>query len=201
MSVRRLRFNRARQISFDALESRRVMSAGVSHMFHTPLAADGLHPEAKAVAPVMGSFKGSIQEVESGTVDFSGLSGKLGKIKLKGSGVGELSGSQFEGATLQFTGANGTLTVQLYGSPIKHAAKGAGTFTSEMIIQDATGNYAGDNGAVEGSAGNFSGYMSDPVTFYGDAAVKLKAMLKVGSASKYARLLLESPLGSISLPG
>jgi hypothetical protein len=195
MSIRRLRFNRVSQMCFDVLESRRVMSAGGSHTFHTLLVADMAHFEAKPVAAVSGSFKGSIQEVDSGIVEFSGLSGKLGKIKLTGSGVGEISGNQFEGANLQFTGANGTLTVELFGSTIKNAAKGAGTFKSVMIIQDATGNYAGADGAIEGSAGNFSVTISDLIKWYKGAKELLNDKSDVASLSDAARFILESPIG------
>jgi len=143
-----------RQVSFAALESRKAPSAGVVRALQAPPRADVVHAQAKAVPPVLGSFKGSIQLTGTGIVVFSGMTGELGNLKLTGHGLGEATASQFEGGVLILSGSRGTLTIDLRPAPIKKAPRGAGAFNSTMIIEGATGGYAADNGAVVGSAGN-----------------------------------------------
>jgi len=172
-----------------------VMSGGLVHVFQAPPHAEILHAEAKPVAPVTGSLKGSSQVLDSVIVSFSGMTGKVGKIKFTGSGNGEILGNQFEGGTLQLTGKNGTLSIDIFGAPIKHASKGAGTFNSVMIIENATGNYAGDDGAVIGSAGNFAVTIQDLIKWYKGAREAMTDKADVDSLSDLARFILEAPGG------
>jgi len=147
------RRNSHRAISFDALEDRMVLSAGAIELPHAPVHVEKIHAEAKAAPPVTGTLKGDIQLHASEVLVFTNVRGNLGKPKLTGTGVGIIEKNHFDGGKLQLSGANGTLTFDLNVAPIKNATGSNPSFKSEAEITSTTGSYAGNDGAVLGSAG------------------------------------------------
>jgi hypothetical protein len=219
MSDSQRRRNPKLRMSFDFLEGRALMNAGVVHApqaqpqvavvqahaqpvpgpsrgpiaGHVAPAAGVVHAlRATTVRPVTGSFKGTIQLTSSGLLALGGLTGKLGKAPLTGHGLGEAAGNRFEGGVVVLSGSEGTLTISLGPATLKNAPKGGGTFNSTMIIEGATGNYAGDNDAVVGSAGNFQVNVSNMDALLAGTLLTVIAEVDIDSLDSLGYLILSA---------
>jgi hypothetical protein len=172
-------------VSFEGLEGRIALSSVAAHALG-PAAVEIARAPARHVA---GSFKGSTQLVTPFEVKFRDISGKLGKLgPLTGHGFGQVSGTTIRGASLALSGAGGTPTVDLFEAPIKNGRKRSGSFTSEMLIRNATGSYA----AAAGSAGKLTVTIKDLKDWFKRMKSLMTDQADVNSLSDAAYFLLNS---------
>jgi hypothetical protein len=134
---------RQRRMHIEALEGRLAMSGGAAAL-HWHGAEILAHKIPKTI-PI--TLSGHVSVMNGLNVSVSGVSGKLGKVKVTGSGSGSLSGNQFEGGALMLSNSSGSVTLFLGLATAKHAGKNT-KLKVIVTAESATGKYAGlDNAA------------------------------------------------------
>lgn len=108
-----------RRIGFEALENRLTPSGGAAASFLHG-ATVFAHKVPKTI-PI--TLSGHVAVMGGSNVTLSGVSGKLGKVHLAGSGSGTLSGNQFEGGAINLSNSSGSVQLFLGLGTAKHVGK------------------------------------------------------------------------------
>jgi hypothetical protein len=135
-TMTRIRPKRQRQITFEALEGRLVLSAGLK------LASP--HAHALVVRTLQrslsASFKGHVT-ITGSTAQITNLTGKIGKDHFGGSGSGTLAGTLFQGGSVFLSNNKGAIQLELGAANVVQVGKKTRQMVPVTVVA-ATGKYA-----------------------------------------------------------
>lgn len=97
---------RQRRMHIEALEGRLAMSGGAATLYGH--GAEVFAHKIPKTIPI--TLSGHVSVLGGMTVEINSVSGKLGKVKVKGSGSGSLSGNQFEGGAVMLSNSSGSVS-------------------------------------------------------------------------------------------
>jgi hypothetical protein len=132
----RIRRKRQRNVGFEALEGRLVLSTGMSAA--SPHIHDAIVRASQRT--VRASFKGRVA-INGSTLTTRNLNGHIGPDHFRGYGTGTEVNNQFQGGTVYLSNNKGTIELGL--SPLYSIKVGkATTKTFSITVLSATGQYA-----------------------------------------------------------